>query len=75
MTNTVRHHPRFDSGSSHRARRAVTRGFLYLSAYAVLGAVIIPVAYAALSGFRDTAQLASDPVGLPDPWIFTNYLD
>jgi raffinose/stachyose/melibiose transport system permease protein len=58
-----------------RARAAVTRGFLYLAAFAVLGAVIIPVVYAALSGFRDSAQLAGDPVGLPDPWVFTNYAD
>lgn len=64
-----------DPGGRYRAKSAVTRGFLYLSAFAVLGAVIIPVAYAALSGFRDTQQLATDPVGLPDPWIFTNYLD
>jgi raffinose/stachyose/melibiose transport system permease protein len=70
-TKVLRHHP----VTAHRARAAVTRGFLYLAAYAVLGAVIIPVVYAALSGFRDTAQLASDPVGLPDPWIFTNYLE
>jgi raffinose/stachyose/melibiose transport system permease protein len=60
---------------SRRYRAAVTRGFLYLAAFAVLGVVIIPVVYAALSGFRDSAQLASDPVGLPDPWIFTNYID
>lgn len=59
----------------HRARAAVTRGFLYLAAFAVLGTIIIPVVYAALSGFRDTAQLSANPVGLPDPWIFTNYLD
>lgn len=58
-----------------RARAAVTRGFLYLAAFAVLGAVIIPVVYAALSGFRDSAQLAGDPVGFPDPWVFTNYAD
>ena len=62
-----------DPGRKYRA--AVTRGFLYLSAFAVLAVVIIPVVYAALSGFRDTAQLAGDPVGLPDPWIFTNYYD
>jgi raffinose/stachyose/melibiose transport system permease protein len=66
---------RYEHMTPHRARAAITRGFLYLAAFAVLGAVIIPVVYAALSGFRDTAQLASDPVGLPDPWIFTNYLE
>ena len=31
--------------------------------------------YAALGGFRDAPQLAADPVGLPDPWVWTNYTD
>ncbi|MFZ0493443.1 MAG: carbohydrate ABC transporter permease [Acidimicrobiia bacterium] len=66
---------RRDEGSVHRARRAVTRGFLYLSAFAVLGVIVIPVVYGALSGFRDTAQLASKPIDLPNPWVFVNYAD
>jgi raffinose/stachyose/melibiose transport system permease protein len=66
---------RQDVGRKSRTSAAVSRGFLYLAAFAVLGVIIIPVVYAALSGFRDTAQLASRPIGLPDPWIFTNYLD
>lgn len=64
-----------DAGRRYRAQSAMTRGFLYLAAFAVLGTIIIPVAYAALGGFRDTPQLARDPVGLPDPWIFVNYAD
>jgi raffinose/stachyose/melibiose transport system permease protein len=31
--------------------------------------------YAALGGFRDAPQLAANPVGLPDPWVLTNYTD
>ena len=60
---------------SYRGRSPVARAMLYMVAFAVLGAIIIPVAYAVLGGFRDTAQLAGDPVALPDPWIFTNYLE
>ena len=37
--------------------------------------VVIPVVYAVLGGFRDAPQLAADPVGLPDPWVWTNYTD
>jgi raffinose/stachyose/melibiose transport system permease protein len=37
--------------------------------------IVIPVAFAALGGFRDAPQLAADPVGLPDPWIWTNYTE
>jgi raffinose/stachyose/melibiose transport system permease protein len=32
-----------------------------------------PVVYGALGGFRSNEQLASDPSGLPDPWVFSNY--
>ena len=60
---------------SRRGRRATTlsRAALYLVALVVLGIIIVPVLYAALGGFRDSAQLARDPVGLPDPWILSNY--
>lgn len=32
-----------------------------------------PVLYAVLGGFRSNAQLAADPAGMPDPWVFSNY--
>jgi raffinose/stachyose/melibiose transport system permease protein len=53
--------------------RAVSHAFLYVVAVAVLVAIVVPVAYAVLGGFRSTAQLAGDPVGLPSPWILDNY--
>jgi raffinose/stachyose/melibiose transport system permease protein len=42
---------------------------------AVATVILIPVAYAVLGGFRNAAQLAANPVGLPDPWIWSNYID
>ena len=42
---------------------------------AVTAVIVVPIVYAVLGGFRDAPQLAADPVGLPDPWIWTNYLD
>ena len=36
-------------------------------------AILVPVVYAVLGGFRDNGQIAADPVGLPDPWVFANY--
>jgi raffinose/stachyose/melibiose transport system permease protein len=53
--------------------RALFRAFLYVVAIVVLAVIVVPVAYAVIGGFRDTAQLAGDPVGLPSPWIFENY--
>jgi raffinose/stachyose/melibiose transport system permease protein len=59
----------------HRARRRLSRALLYLDAVVVLAIILIPLAYAVLGGFRTSSQLAADPVGLPDPWVFTNYID
>ena len=46
---------------------------LYVFALRRRAAILVPVVYAVLGGFRDTAQIATDPVGLPDPWVFSNY--
>ena len=73
MTDTVRAHSARRRKGRPRLKRALARAVLYLAALAVLAVIIIPVAYAALGGFRDTAQLARDPVGLPDPWVVNNY--
>jgi raffinose/stachyose/melibiose transport system permease protein len=60
---------------SYRGKSPLVRLLLYLAALSVLGAIVIPVAYAVLGGFRDTPQLASNPVAFPDPWVFTNYTE
>ncbi len=57
-----------------RARRRLNQAMLYLVAVFVLAIIVIPLAYAVLGGFRTSSQLAADPVGLPDPWVFTNYI-
>ncbi len=41
-----------------------------LSAVAV---TLAPLIYIVLGGFRTTGQLAEDPAGLPDPWVFFKY--
>lgn len=33
-----------------------------------------PILYLVLGGFRSQQQLATNPTGLPDPWIFDSYL-
>lgn len=42
---------------------------------AVGSVIVIPIVFAVLGGFRNAPQLAANPVGLPDPWIWTNYTD
>ena len=51
---------------------SAARWIVLLSVAAV---IVVPVAYAVLGGFRDAPQLAANPVGLPDPWVWTNYTD
>ena len=46
---------------------------LYTIAVVVLVIILVPLSFAILGGFRDNPQLVSDPVGLPDPWVFSNY--
>jgi len=58
---------------TERLRRTVARALLYAVALVVLAVVVIPLTFAILGGFRDNRQLVTDPVGFPNPWIFTNY--
>jgi raffinose/stachyose/melibiose transport system permease protein len=58
-----------------RARRIAGSVLRYAVLLAVTAVIVIPVVYAALGGFRDAPQLAADPVGLPNPWVWTNYTD
>lgn len=68
MTTTV-------APPGYALRRTLARGLLYVTAIVVLLVIIIPLSFSVLGGFRTSGQLAADPVGLPDPWIFTHYLD
>jgi raffinose/stachyose/melibiose transport system permease protein len=64
-----------ESTAAVRARQTVGSILRYAVLLIVALAVITPVVFAALGGFRDAAQLAADPVGLPDPWVWTNYTE
>ncbi|HEY0948761.1 carbohydrate ABC transporter permease [Nocardioides sp.] len=46
---------------------------VYFLALAAVALTLGPVLYGALGGFRSNEQLARDPAGLPDPWVFSNY--
>jgi raffinose/stachyose/melibiose transport system permease protein len=58
-----------------RVRRIAGPGLRYVVLLLVTAVIVIPVIYAVLGGFRDAPQLAADPVGLPNPWVWTNYTD
>lgn len=58
-----------------RARRLVVTIARWTVLLSVAAVIVVPVFYAVLGGFRNAPQLAANPVGLPDPWIFTNYIE
>jgi raffinose/stachyose/melibiose transport system permease protein len=61
-------------GKANRGRRFDPgRVLLYTIAIVVLLVIVIPLSFSVLGGFRSNAQLAADPVGLPDPWVWSNY--
>jgi raffinose/stachyose/melibiose transport system permease protein len=61
--------------ASVRVRRIADAAVRYTVLIAVAAIIVIPVVYAVLGGFRDAPQLAADPVGLPNPWVWTNYTE
>jgi raffinose/stachyose/melibiose transport system permease protein len=67
--STVAGPPRIRAG---RVAGTVARWIVLL---AVASVIVVPVLFAVLGGFRNAPQLAADPVGLPNPWIWTNYSD
>ena len=61
------------TASSRTARFDPRRALLYVIAIIVLLVIVVPLTFSVFGGFRSNAQLAADPVGLPDPWIWDNY--
>jgi raffinose/stachyose/melibiose transport system permease protein len=56
------------------ARRTISGTAAYAVLLGVAAAILLPILYAVLGGFKDNGQLAGNPVALiPDPWVFDNY--
>jgi raffinose/stachyose/melibiose transport system permease protein len=71
-----------DASTIARDRPSAWRLSIALSAVVRWGAlvilaalIVIPIGYAALGGFKDNFQITADPIGLPSPWITSNYTD
>ena len=61
--------------TSIRLRRRLSAVVRYGLLLIVAAVIIVPVGYAVIGGFKDPAQLANDPIGLPNPWVTSNYTD
>jgi len=59
------------TGVFHRSR--LGRVGLYVVAFVMLVVIIVPLTFSVLGGFRSNQQLVEHPVGLPDPWVLSNY--
>ncbi|TDC95310.1 carbohydrate ABC transporter permease [Actinomadura sp. 7K507] len=56
------------------SRPAVARSLSRHTLVWVLGSfIVVPLLYAAMAGLKTTGALTSNPLGLPDPWKFSNY--
>jgi len=47
----------------------------YLAAALIVGVTLAPLLFVILGGFRTNAQINENPVALPSPWVFSNYVD
>ncbi len=68
-------HPGSGRPLAERARGRAMSAIRFALLLTVAAVIVVPVAYAFIGGFKDAAQLANDPVGLPNPWVTTNYTD
>lgn len=62
-------------GGRRREKESVPWGSpsVYLVATVLIAICIAPVLYIILGGFRSNSQITTDPSGLPDPWVLSNY--
>lgn len=65
--------PRPARGRAPRQRLPWGSPPVYGFAALLVVAMLAPVAYIVVGGFRTNAQITSDPAGLPDPWLLDNY--
>ncbi len=82
MATTLKDDTRRKSAKSTKATRARAAfagdSSIYVTIFMALVAVALtlgPIIFLGLGGFRSNGQIAANPTGLPDPWLWQNYWD
>lgn len=63
-------------GKSRTRTRFAGDSSIYVTIFVALAAVGLtlgPIMFLGLGGFRSNGQIAADPTGLPNPWVWQNY--
>ena len=55
--------------------RLLRSSLLHVVSIVVGAAIVVPIIFGVLGGFKDNGQLFTNPFGLPSPWVRSNYLD
>jgi raffinose/stachyose/melibiose transport system permease protein len=55
--------------------RLARHGALHVLSVLVGAAVVVPIVFGVLGGFKDNGQLFNNPFGLPSPWVPGNYTE
>jgi raffinose/stachyose/melibiose transport system permease protein len=71
-TTTAQAAPRV---TTFRLRLAAAGTLRWAIMLVVAAVVIVPVAFAAIGGFRTTGELQNNPAALPSSWFPTNYIE
>jgi raffinose/stachyose/melibiose transport system permease protein len=59
--------------SRRKRSRVLKNPALHIISIVIGLLIIVPVIFGVLGGFKDNGQLTVNPIGLPDPWIPSNY--
>jgi raffinose/stachyose/melibiose transport system permease protein len=62
-------------GDAPRARRRWGNPIAYVVAVVVIIAMLAPVLFIIIGGFRSNSELTTDPAGLPTVWNIGNYIE
>lgn len=58
----------------HTDNRRFSGPAVYFVALLLVGAMLAPVVYIILGGFRSNSQITVDPAGFPNPWVTEGYV-